>query len=74
MLRKTITTAHGEGSAEATKVGEAGDTGKLAAATASAYGALNDLEAAQAAEDEARKARTKANARSGIKSFSGCVC
>lgn len=74
MLRKTVTTAHGEGSAEAQKAAESGDKAKLAAATASAYGAVDDLEAAQAAADAERAAKAKANSRSGIKTFRGCVC
>lgn len=73
MLRKTVTAPHGAGDAETAKAGN-NDTARLAKATASAYGALDDLEEQQKAEDAAKAAKARANARSGIKTFSGCAC
>jgi hypothetical protein len=74
MLRKTVTATHGEGNTDAVRAGAANDTADLARKTAAAYGAVDDLEAVQKAEDEAKAAKARANARSGIRTFSGCSC
>lgn len=76
MLRKTVTANHGEGSDQANQAAEKNDLGSVSARTAELLNKASAAEEAarQAAEDKRRNDAARARTRSGIPTFSGCVC
>jgi hypothetical protein len=75
MLRKTVTSAHGEGDAKTKAAAAGNDAAKIASATEEALAAADKAAALTAREEELRNIRARAAARTGMRmGIDRCSC